>query len=67
MGLPLVPITINGPFDVMKRNSITLNPNKLELIIHKPISTKKLSKEDIPHLMSKTKAIIHSALWSKYM
>lgn len=65
-GLPLVPITINGPFDVMKRNSITLNPNRLELTIHKPISTKNLSKEDIPDLINKTKTIISSDLWDKY-
>lgn len=66
MGLSIVPITINGPYDVMERNSITLNPGRLQLTIHKPISTDNLSKEDIPTLMKQTKETIHSALWEKY-
>lgn len=66
MGLPIVPITINGPYDVMERNSVTLNPGKLQLTIHKPVHTENLSKEDIPTLMNQTKETIHSALWDKY-
>lgn len=64
--LPIVPLTINGPFDVMKSGSFRLNPGKLELIIHKPIETKDLQDTDIPELMEKTKSIIESALWKKY-
>lgn len=66
MGLPLVPITINGPYDIMKRNTYQLNPGKLELIIHKPIPTKSLEEKDMSALMEQTKEIIHSGLWKKY-
>lgn len=66
MGLPIVPITINGPFDVMRLHTLTLNPGKLELTIHKPIPTANLEKEDIPALMKQTEEIIYSALWEKY-
>ncbi|NLZ94799.1 MAG: 1-acyl-sn-glycerol-3-phosphate acyltransferase [Bacteroidales bacterium] len=66
MELPIVPITINGPYDVMKRNSITFNPGRLELTIHKPIPTASLTKDDMPRLMDQTKETIHSALWEKY-
>lgn len=66
MELPLVPITINGPYDVMPINTLQLNPGKLEMIIHKPIPTKDLEKKDMRELMDQTKEIIYSGLWEKY-
>ncbi|HML59097.1 MAG TPA: lysophospholipid acyltransferase family protein [Ferruginibacter sp.] len=64
--LPIVPLTINGPFDVMKRGSLCLKPNKLELVIHKPICTENLNECDIPTLIDESREIIHSALWEKF-
>ena len=66
MELPIVPVTINGPFDIMRVKTLTLNPGKLELTIHKPIPTANLDTDDIPALMEQTKEIIYSALWDKY-
>lgn len=66
MKLPIVPLTINGPYDVLRRNTKTMKPGKLELIIHRPIPTEHLTEEDIPALMEQTKNIIHSGLWEKY-
>ena len=66
MELPIVPVTINGPFDIMRVKTLTLNPGKLELTIHKPIPTANLVTDDIPALMEQTKEIIYSALWDKY-
>ena len=66
MKLPIVPITLNGPFDVLKVDSLRLKPGKLELIIHKPISTEGLEQKDLRNLMDQTKEIIHSGLWEKY-
>ncbi len=64
--LPIVPITLNGPFDVLKRGSFNLNPGKMELIIHEPIETNKLTEQELPELMKKTEEIIKSGLWGKY-
>ncbi len=64
--LPIVPITLNGPYDVMKKGTFLINPGKLELIIHPPIPTSEMHEEDIPLLMDETKKIIESALWEKY-
>lgn len=66
MKLPIVPITINGPYDVMKATSFKLTPGKLELIIHKPIATENLESKDLRPLMDKTREIIYSDLWEKY-
>ena len=64
--LPIVPLTLNGPFDVMKRGSLSLKPSKLELIIHPPIPTENLTEADIPALIDKSRDIIHSALWERF-
>lgn len=66
MGLPVVPVTVNGPFDVMKIHTYLINPGRLELIIHDPIATKGLSDDDIPELMNKCHDIVYSGLWEKY-
>lgn len=64
--LPVVPLTINGPFDILKRGTSRIRPGKLELIIHKPIPTAGMEESEIPDLIEKTKEIIHSGLWEKY-
>lgn len=64
--LPIVPLTINGPFDVLKRGTFKINPGKMELIIHKPIPTKGINEEQIPEIINQTKEIISSGLWEKY-
>lgn len=64
--LPIVPLTINGPYDILKQGSYKLNSGKMELIIHKPIPTKGIDENQIPHIMDQTKEIINSGLWEKY-
>lgn len=66
MRLPIVPITINGSYDVLKRNTRQLKPGRLEMVIHPPIPTVGLTESDLPELIDRTKEIIHSALWKKY-
>ncbi|HBG56451.1 lysophospholipid acyltransferase family protein [Proteiniphilum sp. UBA1028] len=64
--LPIVPLTVNGPYDVLKRNTLRLHPSKMELIIHEPIPTEGLTESDIPELISRSRKIIYDALWEKY-
>ncbi len=64
--LPIVPLTINGPFDVLKRGTFFIKPGKLELIIHKPIPTANLQETDIPKLIDETREIIYNGLWDRY-
>lgn len=64
--LPIVPLTINGPFNIMKMHTYLIHPGKMELIIHKPISTDNLTVDDLPDLMAETNNAIFSGLWDKY-
>lgn len=66
MNLPIVPITINGPYHVMKANSLKITPGRLELIIHQPIDTHNLNPENLPALIEHTKNTIYSDLWDEY-
>ena len=66
MQLPIVPITLNGPFDVMKIHTYLINPGKMELIIHDPISTTEISVDDIPQLIEETRETVQSSLWNIY-
>jgi 1-acyl-sn-glycerol-3-phosphate acyltransferase len=71
--LPIVPITINGSFEVMPINSYFINPHKLEVIIHEPIPTDNLNLSNIREvattirfLSEQTKEIIEEDLWQQY-
>ncbi|MDR1121570.1 MAG: 1-acyl-sn-glycerol-3-phosphate acyltransferase [Dysgonamonadaceae bacterium] len=71
--LPIVPITINGSFDVMPIHSYLLNPHKIELIIHDPIHTSGYVSDDLRQLSSNIRELqtlsrdkIVSKLWDKY-
>ncbi|MEN9919531.1 MAG: hypothetical protein RL662_1967 [Bacteroidota bacterium] len=67
MQLPIVPITLNGPYDVLKIHSRQLNLGKtMEIIVHDPIVTEGLTENDIPILIKETVNIIESGLWSRY-
>lgn len=66
MNLPVVPLTINGAYDVLKRTGFNLKPGKMELVIHRPIDTASLTEAEIPELIDETRNIIYSALWEKY-
>lgn len=66
MELPIVPLTINGPYDILKKKSLIITPGKLELIIHKPINTKGIDEADLHQIIDETKEVIYSGLWEKY-
>lgn len=67
MQLPIVPITLNGPYDILKIHSRQLHLGRtMEITVHDPICTKGLTEEDIPCLIRKSCEAIESGLWEKY-
>ena len=73
LNLPIVPLTINGTFNVLPIHSFLINPHKIELVIHDPITTDKQVPENIREmatairgLTEKTKDIIASELREEY-
>jgi 1-acyl-sn-glycerol-3-phosphate acyltransferase len=73
LNLPIVPVTINGSFEVMPIHSYFINPHKMELIIHDPIPVKPSESGTlrekalvIRSLIDESKKVIESGLWEKY-
>ncbi|MDR3217614.1 MAG: 1-acyl-sn-glycerol-3-phosphate acyltransferase [Dysgonamonadaceae bacterium] len=71
--LPIVPITINGSYEVLPIGSYRIHPHKMELIIHDPIPTAQFSFTSIREaavkigeLVEISKQQIESELWNQY-
>lgn len=66
--LPVIPITLNGPYDVLPIGSLNVRPHRMEMIIHPPVSTAEVdnSHKSLQTLADSTQEIIASALWNKY-
>ncbi|GHV56020.1 hypothetical protein FACS1894182_01730 [Bacteroidia bacterium] len=70
MQLPVVPVTINGSYQVMSRHTIFLSPHRMEVIIHDPVSTENLVTENLREtavnirlLSEQSREAIASKLW----
>jgi 1-acyl-sn-glycerol-3-phosphate acyltransferase len=67
--LPIVPITLNGPYKVMPTGSWDVYPHRMEMIIHPPVLTHKKEnddKEQLQKLVDATQKTIFSALWKEF-
>jgi 1-acyl-sn-glycerol-3-phosphate acyltransferase len=66
--LPIIPITLNGPFDVLPIGSIRVKPHRMEMIVHPAIETSEQSKSPqyMKALANNTQQTIASALWDRY-
>lgn len=66
--LPIVPITLNGPFDVLPIGSLNVQRHKMEMVIHPAIPTEGMnpSHKEMQQFADHTQEIIASALWNKF-
>lgn len=71
--LPVVPVTINGSFNILPIHTYIIHPHKMELIIHDPIKTDSIRVENvretalrIKELIDQSRAKIESGLWEEY-
>ena len=62
LGIPILPVTINGTRKVLPKGSLDLMPGGATMIIHKPISVKDYNEENMNELMDKTRMIINTSL-----
>jgi len=62
LGIPILPVTINGTRNILPKNSLDLMPGGATMTIHKPISVKGYHEENLNELMDKTVMVIRSSL-----
>lgn len=64
--VPIVPITINGTYQLMEQNKGMIKAAHIELYIHPMIETAKLTKEETSELPETVKTLIASQLKSDF-
>lgn len=66
--LPILPVTLNGPYEVLPIHKLFVKPHRMEVIIHPPIEVKDLefSPKTIISLANQTRECIETGLWDKY-
>lgn len=62
LDLPVVPLTLDGPYQVLPLGTKTIRPHKLKLTIHPPIVTEKEGVEAMIDLSARCREAIASAL-----
>ena len=62
LGIPILPVTINGTKNILPKGGMDLMPGSATMIIHKPISVKGYREENLNELMEKTRIIIRTSL-----
>lgn len=62
LGIPVLPVTINGTRSILPKGSLDLTPGGATLTIHKPIPVKGYHEENLTELMDRTRMIINGSL-----
>ena len=60
--LPVVPLTIDGAFDLLPKDGVNIHPGRVKLTIHKPITPPEGGKYNMEQLMKESYNSIASAL-----
>lgn len=61
-GLPVVPVTIDGSYSVLRRTAVFPRPGHIRLTIHRPILPPASGTHDLSSLMAESREAIASAL-----
>lgn len=64
--MPVVPITVNGPFDVLPRTGVFIHRHPLELTIHKPIPPSGRGPKNVSLTMKEAHRVVDHGLPEKY-
>ena len=61
LGLPILPVTINGTDKIFPADTWNLFPGKIDITVHQPIDIDKYDQDNLQQLIAKTKEVIASA------
>lgn len=71
-GLPIVPITLNGPYHVLRIGAWLARPHRMEMVIHPPIDSQEFAESEgdehahMQQMADRTREAIASALWDEF-
>jgi 1-acyl-sn-glycerol-3-phosphate acyltransferase len=61
-GVPIVPVTIRGTFQLLPRTTLAPRPGRVDVFIGEPIATSDYAEKQLPALIERTRAAIQSRL-----
>jgi 1-acyl-sn-glycerol-3-phosphate acyltransferase len=61
-GVPIVPVSIRGTFELLPRTSLAPRPGRVDVIISEPIDTTAYDDKTLPELVERTRAAIAANL-----
>jgi 1-acyl-sn-glycerol-3-phosphate acyltransferase len=64
-GIPIVPITIRGSYKIMEQNGMMIKPAHVEIIIHDPVLTIGLTKEQAAEIPARVRNTIEQSIVGK--
>jgi len=67
LGVPIVPVSLVGSFQHLRTGKWMLRPAKITVYLHDTVETKNLTKEDVPALRDRVRAIISAPLGETYV
>jgi 1-acyl-sn-glycerol-3-phosphate acyltransferase len=62
LSLPILPVTIRGSFERLRRNTFVVHPGIIEMIFHEPIDVRAYLPDNTADLMQHTWQVIHDDL-----
>jgi 1-acyl-sn-glycerol-3-phosphate acyltransferase len=62
LSLPILPVTIRGSFERLRRNTFVVHPGIIEMIFHEPIDVRAYLPDNTADLMQHTWQVIHDEL-----
>jgi len=64
--IPILPVTCNGAYKVMPRNTLAITPGHIEIVVGTPFSVQGLAVDDCDELMKKTREEVISNFEPQY-
>ena len=61
LSLPIVPMTLNGAFERLRRNSVRVNPGRIELVVHPAVMVRENTEDGQKELAKECREIIAAA------
>jgi 1-acyl-sn-glycerol-3-phosphate acyltransferase len=61
-GVPIVPVTIRGTFELLPRTTLAPRPGRVDVFIGEPIDTAPYGEKRLPELMERTREAVASRL-----
>ena len=58
LNLPVVPVTINGSFHIMPKDTLLFTPHEMEMIIHEPIETGEYKTDNLREAATNMRALV---------